>query len=197
MAEDRYGCVGDGTYRVLVSNGPPDFVATGSAISVTLTWTDSYAALYKVFRRSAGSGFAQIATTIAPTWTDHNVEANRAYAYYVKATAGSTDSAPSNVDLATTHLFTDDPLVAGTIVKLAHLNQLRTAVNSVRSVAGQSLVAITPETIIRKDPITTLRLAIDESRSALGAPTLMWTSITPGVTKISTSEFTQLRNAVK
>lgn len=197
VAEDSFGCRGDGSYQILVSNGPPNLVATGTPASVTVTWTNTGAALYKIFRKSAGTGFAQIATTISPTFSDFNVQANSAYAYYVKASVAMIDSAESNRDLATTHVFTDDPLVPGTIVKLVHLNQLRSAANSVRSLAGQSLLAITSETIIRKEPLTTLRQTINDARTALGIPTLIWTDITPGVTKVSTSHFTQLRNAVK
>ena len=197
VAEDAFGCRGDGSYQILVSNGPPNLVATGTPASVTVSWTNTGAALYKIFRKAAGTGFVQIGTSISPTYNDSSVVANKAYAYSVKATVGMIDSAESNRDLATTHAFTDDPLLAGTIVRLMHLNQIRSAANSVRSLAGQSLLAITAETIIRKEPITTLQQAITEARSALGITAVMWIDITPGVTKVSTSHFTQLRNAVK
>ena len=48
--------------------------------------------------------------------------------------ANNNVSAYSNVDLATTILFTNDPLIAGvTVVKAQHFTELRSAVNAVRA----------------------------------------------------------------
>jgi hypothetical protein len=65
------------------------------------------------------------------------------YLYQVRAVNGSGPSANSSADLATTVIFTDTPLNAGTAVKALHLAQLRTAVNAVRALSSLGAAAFT------------------------------------------------------
>ena len=59
------------------------------------------------------------------------------YLYYVRAVNGfGTSSAASAIDAATTIIFTEDPVVAGTTVKAVHVTEIRTAVNAFRKSAG-------------------------------------------------------------
>ena len=175
--------------------------ATG-ATSITVNWTAVPGATsYQVFRRSAGGGFAQIATPAVATFTD-TVGANTAHLYRVRAVSATGVSADSNTDLATAVVFTDDPLVSGTTpVRAAHITQLRTASNAVRSLAGLgafafSDAALTPGvTPIRRAHIIDLRTALDEARAALGLPALGYTdpSITAGTTTVRATHIVDLR----
>jgi hypothetical protein len=74
---------------------------------------------------------------------------NTTYLYQVREVDGSNNvGPPSNLDLATTILFTDDPVVArSTVIKAVHLTELRTAVNAVRAAAGLSPATFT-DTIV-------------------------------------------------
>ena len=127
--------------------------------------------------------------------------AEPAYLYKVRAinAGGSADSAP---DLATTVIFTDDPLVAGsTIIKAVHLAELRTAVNAVRALAGLAAAtftdAATPGVIVKAVHINELRTDLDQAMSALGFPTGGYTdTLTAGVV-IKAIHFQEIRNRVK
>jgi len=61
-------------------------------------------------------------------------------------------SAFSNFDPATTS-FTDDPLAASsTLVKVIHVNEMRSAVNSLRLVAGLQPLAADPTLLLLDEP---------------------------------------------
>src|SRR5258708_38259081 len=98
--------------------------------AVSISWTASAgAASYEVARSGDGMTYTIVGTPAASPYSDTAI-ANTAYLYKVRAVDGSSNRSPSsNIDLATTVIFTDDPLVAGsTIVKAVHLTELRTAV---------------------------------------------------------------------
>jgi hypothetical protein len=134
--------------------GPPptDLLATAtSASSVALTWvapTTGTVAGYVVERRSGLSAQpVEIPTgSNAPTFNDSSAPpGDAAYLYRVKAnfTNGGA-SVYGNTDLATTVVFTNDPLqVNVTLIKAAHLTELRRAVTAVRTLAGLGSVAWT------------------------------------------------------
>src|SRR5207245_5919098 len=99
------------------------------------------------------------------------VHVNTAYLYRVRASAGPSFGPYSSIDLATTVIFTDDVL---TIIRVAHVTQLRTAVNAVRALAGFvdpynfTDPTLTPgASTIRAVHITELRSALDAARSQI------------------------------
>lgn len=108
-------------------------------------------------------------------------------------------------DLATHTIFTDPTLTAGTTaIKAAHITELRTSVNAVRTLSGLPAAsftdAITPNfTIIRPYHITELRAALNAARSALGLSAITYTdpSLTAGVTLIKRAHVNDLREGVK
>src|SRR5216684_2309417 len=79
--------------------------------------------------------------------------------------------------------FADDPLNA-TPIKAAHLTELRSAVNAVRSLAGLSAASwtnptLTPQvTQISADDVRDLRTKLDEALTALGIQTSGYTDST-------------------
>jgi hypothetical protein len=182
---------------------PTSLVATATSTSqISLTWTASAGATsYQVQRSSDGGAFQPVATPATASYTDNGVAASKTYVYRVLAVSSSGTSAPSTPDLATTLVFTDDPVTAGGIVKAVHLTELRQAVNLVRAAAGLAAASFTdsPPTVIKAVHISELRSALDPARSALGVPTLTYTNptLTPQATVVRAVHIQELRNGVK
>jgi hypothetical protein len=174
-----------------------------STTAVLVTWNAvTGATSYKILRKSPGTAFVQISTTTSTSFTDTTVAANTAYLYEIQAVNGGGTSAPSAPDLATTVIFTDDPLTPRvTVIKAIHLSQLRVAVNAVRALAGLGAGtytdAATPGVIVKAIHITQLRNALDQALSALGLASGGYTdSVVPGIV-IKAVHFQELRNRVK
>ena len=121
---------------------------------------------------------------------------------------GAVDSAnhvssPSQPDLATTIVFTDEPLAAGTIVKALHFTELRTAIDAVRAAIGSGPAtytnAITMGGVIKAIDVTEMRSFLDSARSALFVPGVQYTdpSLNAGTTIIRAAHLQELRNGVK
>ncbi|HEU4887488.1 MAG TPA: M57 family metalloprotease [Thermoanaerobaculia bacterium] len=192
----------------VVANPPANVVARATSTSVVnVTWTASAGAVsYNIYRSASGTSFTLAGSVSAPTVTfnDSGRTANTAYLYKVRAVNGG-ESTDSNIDLATTVIFTDDPLVAGaTKVKAAHITQLRTAVNAVRTLASLGAGSYTDPTItagvtkIKAVHVTQLRTALTAARAALPLPAISYAeTITASTTKIKASHLTELRNGVK
>lgn len=193
------------TARLTNGSPPPSptgLVATATSTSqVSLTWSASSGATsYQVQRSSDGGGFQTVATPATASYTDNTVAASKTYVYRVLAVSSSGTSAPSAPDLATTLLFTDDPVTAGVVVKAVHLTQLRQAVNLVRAAAGLGAASFTDATptLIKAVHISELRSALDPARSAIGVPALTYTdpTLTTGLV-VKAAHIQELRNGVK
>jgi subtilisin-like proprotein convertase family protein len=184
---------------------PTNVVATATGTtSVNITWTASPgAASYRVYRNSGG-GYGLVGSPAASPFSDNTAVANTAYLYKVHAFAGS-ESGDSNIDLATTVVFTDPTLTGGTtLVKLAHFNELLTAVNAVCTLAVQPTIAFTAPTpttsvTIRAQHLVDLRTALDAARNTLTLSALSYTdpTVTAGTTIIKTAHITDLRNGTQ
>jgi hypothetical protein len=189
--------------RLALGNGPPfapaNLVATASgASSIGVTWDAvAGATSYQLDRRSAGGGFTQIATPGTNSFND-GVSANTAHLYRVRAVNGNGASDNSNVDLATTVLFTNDPLVAGTtVVQNAHVTQLRTAVNAVRSLAALAPFPFPTDTVVRAAHVVDLRSALDAARSALALPAMTYTNPVTAGAIVRATHVTEVRAGVR
>lgn len=173
-----------------------------STTQVLITWNASAnAASYDVYRKSAGGAYARIATVAATSYTDNTVTGGNSYLYFVRATNSGGASPDSNVDIATTVIFTDDPLTSGVVIKAVHLAELRTAVNAVRVLAGLSANSWTDSAtkgvIVKAIHITELRNALDAARSALGFSTGGYTDASLTHVVIKAIHFQEIRNRVK
>jgi hypothetical protein len=192
----------------IVVTAPTNVVATATSTSnVNVTWTAVAGALsYNVYRSANGATYSLAGSTTAPTVTfnDSGRSANTAYLYKVRAVNGG-ESTDSNIDLATTVIFTDDPLVAGTTaVQATHIIQLRTAVDAVRTLAGLGAGTYTDPTVtagvttMKAAHVNDLRSALDGARAVLLLPALSYSeAITAGVTPVKAVHLTELRNGVK
>jgi len=184
---------------------PTNVVATATApTSVNITWTASAGATsYRVYRKSSiGGGFSLVGSPVGSPFDDPT-SASTAYFYMVRAFNGA-ESGDSNIDLATTVIFTDPTLTSATLVKLAHFNELLTAVNAMLTFAGESLIAFTapaPTTsvTVRAQHVLDLRAGLDDARSTLALSALSYTdpSLVAGTTAIKSAHITDVRNGVK
>ncbi|HUP45267.1 MAG TPA: fibronectin type III domain-containing protein, partial [Thermoanaerobaculia bacterium] len=157
-----------------------------------------------VLRSSNNGPFGTIAIPITNSYNDTSLTAGTTYVYYVRAADDANIGPPSNKDLATTILFTDDPVFTNdTIVRAVHITELRTAVNAVRAAAGLSSAIFTDTIaaggIMKALHITELRSNLDEVRAAIGVPAISYTdsSIAAGVTIIKAAHIRELRSGVK
>ena len=192
-------------------NIPSDLRANAnSTTSVALTWGIVTGATgYEIFSAtSVAGGFSSAATTTSPAFTFTNLNPDTTYLYEVRALNGGAPSNFSNVDPATTVIFTDDPLVPGTTtVKAAHITQLRTAVNAMRAAANLGGYTYTDSglsagAIIMKVHITDLRTALNEAYTGLvsfglTAPSFTDPTITIQSTPIKAVHIEQLRAGVE
>jgi hypothetical protein len=193
----------NGSVTVTALATPASLVATASGTStVNASWSAvSGANHYELWRSSNGAAFAIVGSPSAPAFTDATVDANTTYLYRVRTIDGDGDpSAFSNIDAATTIVFTDDPVVAFTTkIKAIHLTELRSAVNAMRAAAGLAPLGNDPTiaigSAIKAQHITDLRTALDAARAAADLPALTYTD--PAPTLIQTTHVQQLRNGVK
>lgn len=187
---------------------PTNLVATAaSGTSVNLTWTAAAGATgYKVYRSINNSSFTSVGTPTSPAFTDSPLSPNAAYMYKVTATdATPSESGFSNPDFATTVVFTDPTITAGsTLVKAAHVTELRTAVNALRTLnGGQSAFVFTDPTLdstvpIKAVHITELQTQLNTVRTALGFTTVTFAE-TPiaGTTLVKKLHIDELRAGVQ
>ncbi len=197
---------------------PPTALAANPPITganVTFNWTAaSGAANYRVERRAAEGTFSSIGTTPSTTITDTGASNGSAYLYKVCAADGSGNctSAYSNVvlgarfnfptDSTLTTIADDSSGVTVTPMKAAHIVELRTAINAVRSLAGLLAATWTHATIsvgdtIYKEDVSDLRTNLDEALRALGIQTSAYDDSTlagaPSGTLIKGVHIRQLR----
>jgi hypothetical protein len=184
---------------------PSNVVATATSTSnVNVSWTAvSGATTYNVYRSSDGTNYVLAGSTSGTSFNDGGRTANTAYLYKVRAVNGA-ESGDSNRDLATTVIFTDDPLVPGsTYIRVVHITQLRTAINAVRTLAGLGPGSYTDPTLtagvkVKAAHVNDLRTALNAARSSLALSAVSYAeTITALVTKIKASHLTELRNGVK
>lgn len=206
----------DQDFALVICNAfcePPhlsNLVATASsATRVDLTWNTSLGTFdhFEVERRqNINSPFITVASNVTgSSFSDTTVSSGITYLYRVRAASGCNTafSDYSNTDMATTIIFTDDPLMAGiTIVKAQHILQLRQAVNSVRATANQGLFnwaeVTQPGVTIKASHIQELRNALNPARNALGFPSQQFTDnpLVPGVL-IKKAHVEEIRQDVK
>jgi hypothetical protein len=187
------------------SQAPPPTSINAAAITSTrvdVSWgTVSGATGYQIDRLAAGGVFTQIGTSLTNSYSDLTVTNDKAYLYRVRAVHTAATSINSTPDLAATVSFTNDPLTAGTVVQAMHLSQLRTAVNAVRSLAGQPAAVVTDlaaaGTTIKGVHVTELRAALDEARAALSLTTGGYTNSPLAGAVIRAVDFQELRNRVQ
>ena len=166
----------------------------------------SGATSYSVRRSADHINYSQVGTSTTPGFSDTTVLASKAYLYRIRAINGAGASPDSTFDLATTVIYTDSILtVNDTFIDAQHINDLRTAVSAVRTLAGQGAFSFTDPTLvagttpIKAIHIVELRAVLDQARSSLGLSAVVYTdpTITAGITTAKAQHVYDLRNGTK
>jgi hypothetical protein len=186
---------------------PAAFMATAiGTAQVNTSWMPVVGAHhYEVWRSSHGGASAPAGTTTGTTFSDPNVVAGTTYLYRVRAVdAGGGASPLSNLDPATTMVFIDDPLVAGTtLIKAVHISEARAAVDAMRAAAGILPLPADPTIAIgaqiRAQHMIELRFYLNEARVTAGLPSLTFIDAgpVPAVTEVKAVHVQEVRDGVK
>ena len=176
---------------------PANVVATAtSTASVTVTWNAVAGAdHYEVWRSFNGNPYTSIGTSNGTSRIDPSVSANTTYLYRVRAVNAAGIASPfSNVDAATTIVFSEDSLI-----RASHFTQLRTAVNAMLASAGHAPLAADPTiavgAVIRASHLTALRTGLNDARAGIGLAPLSYTDTT--LTLVKRVHVEELRNGVR
>jgi RHS repeat-associated protein len=178
------------------SSSPSGLTANPSNSNVALSWSvASGAANYRIERKGAGQSYGFVNATASTSFTDTAAILGSAYLYRVCAADAQDNctSSYSNIALGARLNFPTDSTITGIIddptganvtkVKAAHITELRTAVNAVRSLAGQSSASwtypnLTAGDTIHADDVRDLRVKLDEALVALAIQTSSYTDST-------------------
>lgn len=197
---------------VTALTAPAGLSATATGGTVTVSWNvASGAAGYKVERKigTAAWGLAQTITGGSTTSViDTPVVPTGVVLYRVRATLGSSESGPSNNDVACTAAFTDDPIATVapfTFVKAVHLIEMRQAVNALHELSSMGSVYFGPDLdpasmrtqFIDDAHFTTLMTNLNAARNAAGLPAVGFLSQPVAGGFIDDTHVTNLRAGVK
>jgi len=187
----------------IIPNTPTGLVATATGTTtVSIAWSAAANATSYILERATRIGqWVQIAQVPGTSHGDSGLSPNTTFLYRVRAANGTALSTYSNLDLATTIVFTDDPLIVRvTRLKAVHITQLRTAVNAVRIAAGLSGLNYTdpsPAGVpVKAVHINELRNALSAALSGIGKVSSFTDTVTAR-TPIRAIHFQELRNLVK
>jgi hypothetical protein len=167
----------------------PGAVATGSSTAIAQPRDHQVSLLTDQLSSKTGLTLPAALRTAASTSNSH-------HASRTAATNTATPQGPP--------VFTDDPLVPGvTIIKAAHITELRTAINQARSRASLAAASwaeglTAGVTLIKAAHIVELRARLDEARAALGLAVASYTdpTLTVGVTTVKAVHIQELRQRV-
>jgi hypothetical protein len=155
---------------------------TTTPSKVTITWAAvANAAEYRVERSADNTTFTVIATVPAPGLSvdDTSVALNTSYLYRVIAVGEDGNTGPpSPRDVATTKKFVSDPK---RVIRAAHINDLRTSVNALRTMAGLPAATYTRVVAVgvavRAADLLEMRSAVNVARAAAGLPAYSFEAI--------------------
>ncbi len=183
-----------------------------STTQVLVSWTAATGTApgrYNVYRSANPdyTNFSVRGNSVSTSFTD-TVSNGTAYIYKVRSAdaGGGNESSDSNRDLATVVIYTNPTLTGGSsVVQAADINELRTAVEAVRSLYGIGvgsytyLPAVAGTTLIHKADIDQLRTNLNTALTGMGFGSPVYTNatITAGSSIVNAVDFNELRTAVR
>ncbi len=192
------------TYTTTPPPAPSGVVATAqSATSVAVSWNATpRATSYGLFRRGSTGVWESVGTTSTTSLTDGTAAATTSYFYRVQASNSAGTSPDSVADLATTVVFSDDPLIVNvTTVRAVHLAECRAAVNAVRQLASLGAASFTGAAaagvLIDDAHVTEMRTALDAARDLLGLSIGGYTDGALAGIAVKAAHFQEIRERVK
>jgi ELWxxDGT repeat protein len=193
-------------WYVCAACAPMNVRATAtSTTSVAVTWSALAGAdHYQLVRFNSATSSFGVGTATATNMIDSGLAPMRSYLYTVTAfDSTGYPIAYAAPDVATTMLFTNDPLVARTTpVRASHLQELRIGANGLRWFGvSADITAVTPVPVgsaIRAADLTALRADLTALRLGLGLPPIAFTDPTlTAATPIKAVHIEELRQAIK
>jgi hypothetical protein len=118
---------------------------TPGAVTVSLTWDAVTGATYQILRAADGGTLTQIDTASTNSYTDHPPAGVKTYLYRVNAIINSSVVNQTNVDLATSIVFTYDNQLNGKVVDHTYLQEIRDAVSAVHATSGLGQLNFSPQ----------------------------------------------------
>lgn len=196
--------VGSATFTVTQSAPiPTSVIATATTpASIGISWSIAGSVdHYEVWRSASGGAYVQVGSPAGTSYTDSTVSANTVYLYTVRAVVtGGAMTGFSLPDYAHTYTLTDVLLNALTPIKAAHVSELRTVANAIRTAAGLTAATFTdpslPGVVVKAVHLTELGDALNAARATLGLPALAAPSISPG-TVIAAQHVIDLRTGAQ
>ena len=184
-------------------------VATAlTATNVEVIWTGSCVTACRVYRSRFNdrTTFDLAGSGVSP-FVDVGAAGGRAYLYKVRAFDGSQESADSNVNIATTTVYSFTPAPGG-FVNAIDVNQTRDVVDSVRTLTGLpggtytygsgSPSRISAGTVIHAADITEMRSNLDAAWFIIFGNHLSFTNnIVAGSSTVQAIDFNEIRGAVQ
>ena len=186
-----------------ITGAPLSLIASYSGAQIFLSWSSpGTAGHYRVLRRNAVSGgLVEIQTSTNNTsYIDNNLQQNGAYIYAVQRyDSYGALSSNSNLDAAVAMNFTDDPLIAGAMIKLAHVAELRAAINALRTTAGLGAFAFTddPPATVSALHVNELRAALAQARSNGGLSAITYTDSVVASGVVKATDLSEIRGGVQ
>jgi len=185
-------------------DAPSMFSARATNTSeVVFSWLPvSGATSYEVYRVSLNGAFTLVVSTAATSAVDSGRSANTTYFYKIRAIGSGGPSVFSEVDAATTIVFTDTSLV-GALIRAIDVTELRTAVNDVRAAVALPAATFTDSDLlgmyIKRVHISELRTFLDEARSIMALSTIPYTdpTIVAGLTTVKAAHIQELRDGTQ
>jgi hypothetical protein len=207
------GCGVTDTKAIIIGTLAPPTGVVATAIAPTtvrISWNLAAGATsYRVYRSSDGTNYTLVGSPIVSPFDDSNsmgMFANTAYLYVLHSFNGVSESANSNIDLATTVIFTNSTLTPNvSAIEAVDVTELRTAVNAVRTLAnnmgpGSYTDSTLDSTVtIKAAHIAELRSALNPARSNLQLSVISYTdsTVTAGATTIKAAHILDLRAGVQ
>jgi len=183
---------------------PQDFVATAmSTTSVTASWSGvAGATQYELQRRQPDLSWLPVGTTTGLALTESGLSPDTSYFYRVRALdASAYPSSPSLSDFATTAAFAGQTIVPGMSILASHINNLRAAVNALRTAVGMGPASFgetaTAGTLIRAQDLTELRIAVAEARGVIAPAAIVFTDSSLNGLPVKAIHVQELMDAVK
>jgi len=180
--------------------------ASSSPSQITLSWTPSPGATSYRIRRGTASGSTTLLTSqTGTTFTDTSVVTGTRYYYVVTAVNATGDSGDSVEATAALNPFVyPAPSASATLITAAHITELRTVVNQLRSRysltaavwTDTSLVAAT--TAVKLVHLTELRAALNDVYVAAFRTPPVYTrpTLAAGTSTIRAVDVAELRAAI-
>jgi len=194
-----YSCV-VATPPMITSQPSSQTIAFGQTASLSVTASGSGLA-YQWYVGISGSTSNPIGGATISSYTTPALTSNTRHWVRVSNAGGSADSNTATISVS----FTDSTLTSGsTAIKVAHITELRTRINTVRAARGLGAFSYTNPTLtagssfVKAVDITELRTALAQAYTSSGMTPPVYTNptLTPGVSNVRAADITELRNAV-